>query len=138
MPRYTKILSATFGSGPLELPMSLKLVRSAQPQPAAGDGQHFIASVEIARPIVLAELRIRGIASAEAMSLGQRDHLAVTLGPATAGEPNRKVSLRRAVLLAVELDYQQTAAASALLRFAAEANDDDTDPYESQESQEQP
>ena len=132
MSRYTQILSADFGNTRLSLPMSLRLSRSAQPQPAAGDGQRFIASIEIARPIVLVELRLRGIASAEALTLGQTDRLAVTLGPAAKDMPNRIVSLQRAVLVAIELDYQQTTAATALLQFAAEATDD-TDPFSAQE-----
>lgn len=132
--RYQRITAVTFGALELPLPMSVRLYRSAEPQLARGDGDLFATSVQLSSPQITAEVRIRGTAVAETLSLGQCGSLTFTVAPAQSGQASRTVTLGGAVLTAVELAYEQTAMAAATLRFAAEATDG-ADPFHAEESQ---
>jgi hypothetical protein len=119
----------TFGQTPLPLPLSVKVTRRAEPLPLGGDADDFATSVQLDTPAILAEVRVRGTAAAEALSLGRQATLAFTVAPAESGKPSRTIALAGAVLVAVELSYEQSALATATLRFAAEAGDGETDPF---------
>ncbi|MGC9455371.1 MAG: hypothetical protein ACP5HU_10980 [Phycisphaerae bacterium] len=127
MARYMRIGSASFGGTPLPLPVSLRLSRRVEPQPAVGDSHTFAASVETAAPMLTADLRLRDTASAEALTPGEKADLSFTIRSTEAGRPSRNVTLTGAVLVGVELNYEQTDPASATLRFVAESDDGLTD-----------
>lgn len=135
MERYQRITSVTFGALALPLPLSVRLSRKAEPQAARGDNDLFATSVQLAAPQMVAEVRIRGTAAAESLSLGQRGTLAITVAPAEAGKASRTITLAGAVLTAVELAYEQASMAAATLRFTAEAAAGNTDPFSTEESQ---
>lgn len=129
MPRYTRIRSVSFDSTPLALPVSLRLSRRCEPQTAGGDDDTFVTSVQTTQPMLTAELRTRDTATAENLSLGRRGELSFTVQAAEQGGAWRNVALAGAVLVAVELTYEQTASALATLRFVAEAESGNTDPF---------
>ena len=135
MDRYQRITSVTFGALSLPLPLSARLSRKAEPQTARADNDLFATSVQLSAPQMMAEVRIRGTAAAEALSLGQRGTLAITVSPTEAGKASRTIRLAGAVLTAVELAYEQASMAAATLRFAAEADNGGTDPFSAEESQ---
>ncbi len=129
MGRYTRIGSVEFDSSPLPLPVSVRVSRRAEPLPASGDNHAFATSVETATPVFSAEVRIRDTSAAEQLDLGQRGDLGFTVRAAEQDKPHRRVTLKGAVLLAVELAYEQTEAADATLRFVAEAETGSQEPF---------
>jgi len=131
--RYLSIKTASFAGAPLPLPVSLRLSRSAEPQPAAGDGDVYTTSVELGTRRLTAELAIRDTAAAEALSLGQAGDLACTIASTKSGSADRSITLTGAVLAAIELSYQQSAMATATLRFVAEAGDGGQDPFSAED-----
>jgi len=135
MERYGTIASVTFGQISLPLPISVRLRRRAEPQPASGDGDAFTTSVQLDRRLIGVEVRIRGTAAAEDLSLGQKAPLSIQLSPTRSGQAGRTVSISDAVLTGIELQYEQTAPATAKLDFLAEATDGNTDPFAAQEPQ---
>ena len=135
MNRYMHIDAARFGAIDLPLPLSVKLVRCCQPLPAGGDAETFATSIQLGRPVISAEVRIRDTAVAESLPLGQAGTLAFTVAPTRGGQAGRTVSMEGAVLHAVELTYEQAAMACAVLRFAAEAPGGNQDPVAAEDSQ---
>ncbi len=135
MERYGRIQSVTFGQTPLPLPLSVRVSRRAEPMPAAGQEAAFATSVQIDAPVITAEVRLRGIAVPEGLSLGQRDTLSIVIDPTRAGQAGRSIMLAGAVLVAVETVYEQTAMAAATLRFVAEADQPDSDPFAAEDQQ---
>jgi hypothetical protein len=126
--RYTHITTAAFGDTNLPLPMWVKLSRHCQPLPAAGDNQRFASSVQLATPTISAAIQIRGTAVAESLSLGTEGDLVFAVLPAKSMIKARKITLHGAVLHAVELAYDQSEMACAVLRFVAACADGNTDP----------
>ncbi len=135
MSRYAGIQAASFGSTSLPLPVSLRLARRAETMRAAGDDDSFETSLQLGPTHLTAELRIRGTATAEALDVGSQDTLSVTIAPSTAAQAARTVTLAGAVLLAVELNYEQGKMASAMLRFAAEAANGTVDPFSAEDAE---
>ena len=133
--RYLSIKRACFDGNGLPLPVSLRLSRWAEPKPAASDGDVYATSVELAAPRLTAELTIRGTAVAEALWLGQEGDLACTIAAAKSGSADRDITLAGAVLVAIELSYQQSAMATATLRFVAEADDGMQDPFSAEDAE---
>ena len=129
MGRYTRIQSIIFGQTPLPLPLSVRLSRRAEALSAGGDDDAFATSVQIGRPVVLADVRIRGTATAEELSLGQIETLSFTVAPAESGQSARQITLAQAVLVAIELIYEQATMTVARLQFVAEAQVGTTDPF---------
>ena len=135
MSRYTHIQTATFDQVNLPHPISIRLTRCVEPTSACYDNKIFPTSVEILGSSLTAEIRIRGTAAAEGLSLGQQGDLSFTVSPAAGGDLPRDVTLEGAVLVSVELSYQQAALATATLRFVAEATDGDQEPFSAEDSQ---
>ncbi len=135
MDRYMRIQSVTFDGTTLPLPLSVRLFRTAEAKPAIGDNDVFATSVEISQPHLAAEVRIRGTAIAEGLSLGQQGDLAFTVAPTTSQGSPRTVTLSGAVLIAIELSYEQAAMATAVLRFAAEASNGNQEPFSAEAAQ---
>jgi hypothetical protein len=135
MERYLGISSVAFGQTPLPLPLSVRVTRQVQLEPAAGDADLYATSVQLTRPTIAAEVRIRDTAAPEGMSLGQKADLSFTIAPAQSGAPGRRVTLSGAVLVAVELAYEQSSLATATLRFVCESQDGQTDPFAAEEAQ---
>ena len=133
MSRYAGIQAASFGSTALPLPISLRLARKAEPLRAAGDNDGFETSLQLGPASLTAELRIRGTATAEALAVGSQNTISVTIAPSTGTQAARTVTLAGAVLLAVELNYEQGKTASATLRFAAEAPNGNVDPFSAED-----
>ena len=119
MSRYVGIASAAFDGIALPLPLSVRLSRQCQTSPAGGDGDLFATSVQIARPALAVEVRIRDTAVAEGLSLGRHGVLSFTV--------------TGAVLASVELSYEQIIPATATLRFVVQADDGLTDPVQAEE-----
>jgi len=134
MARYGPIESVRFGGADVPLPVSVRLSRSAAPLPAADAHAAFATSVQTDLPVLTAEVRTRATAVAEGLALGTRGDLVLTIAPAAAGIPARVVTLAGAVLVAIEHAYEQTSPATALLRFAAEADAGDTDPFHAEDA----
>jgi len=135
MARHARIVSATFDGLPLGLAMTMRLSRSSKPAALRGDNDAFATSVQADETAVTAELRIRDTAAAESLAVGQRGVLAITVGPTEADQPARTITLTAAVLVSVELDYQQTSMATATLRFAVQAVDGQSDPFVAEDAQ---
>ena len=135
MERYGAIANLTFGQINLPLPILVRLSRRADPKPASRDSDAFITSVQLDPPAIAIEVRIRDTAAAEELSLGQTDLLSIDLLPTRGGQAGRTISIGNAVLTGIELQYEQTAPATAKLSFLAEAADGNTDPFAAQESQ---
>jgi len=135
MDRYTRVQSVTFGQTELSLPLSVKLSRRAQAISAGGDNDAFVTSVEIGRATISLEVRVRGTAVAENLSLGQQADLSFTVAATHSQQTPRTISILGAVLVAVELAYEQAAMATALLRFVAEAPDGGQDPFSAEDAQ---
>lgn len=135
MERYGDITSVTFGQSVLGLPVSVRLLRQAEPKPAGGDNDAFLTSIQLDRPLVRVEVCLRDTAAAEGFTLGQTDVLTIQLACTRGGQGGRTVSISSAVLAGIELQYQQAAPANAKLSFVAEAPDGNTDPFSAQESQ---
>jgi hypothetical protein len=135
MERHLGISSVSFGQTALPLPLSLRVSRQAQVAPAGGDADVYATSVQLARPTIAAEARIRDTAAAEGLSLGQKADLSFTIASTQGNSPGRRVTLNGAVLVAIELAYEQSSPATATLRFVAEAQDGQTDPFAAEEAQ---
>jgi len=133
MSRYRQIQSVSFGETSLPLPMSVRLSRRAETAPAVADNEAFATSVQILPAAIVAEVRIRGTAVAEALELGQQATLGFTVAPAQSDAPSRSVTITGAILSDVELEYDQASMATARLRFVAEASDGSTNPYTAEE-----
>lgn len=133
MNRYVCIKNLTFDGASLPLPLSVRLSRQGLALPAGGDGELFATSVQIARPALTVEVRIRDTSAAEDLSLGQQGTLAFTVAAAT-GQGGRQITISGAVLTGVEMSYEQIAPAVATLRFTAEADDGLVDPLWAEES----
>lgn len=135
MERYGAVASVAFDGTSLPLPISVRLSRLAKPLPAAADSDAFFTSIQIDRPLIRIEVHIRDTGVAENLSLGQSGVLSVQLLPTRSGQIGRDISIGNAVLVGIELQYQQAAPASAKLDFIAEASEGNTDPFASQEWQ---
>jgi hypothetical protein len=135
MDRYMRIAGVTFGQTSLPLPISARLSRSAEARPALSDNDIFTTSVEISPPLLTAEVRIRGTAAAEGLSLGQQGDLSLTVSPTGSGGAPRVITLSGAVLIAVDLTYEQSAMATALLRFVAESSNGQQDPFSAEDAE---
>lgn len=134
MERTTRILSVSFASQPLGLPMWARLSRKAQPLPApTGDADRFTRGTQFAPPTILIEIKIRDVAAAEVLSPGQQDTLCLQVAAASAASPDRTIEITSALLLAVELEYAQGTPAAAVLRFEAQTTDGQTNPFSAQE-----
>ncbi|MCJ7545024.1 MAG: hypothetical protein MUP47_10785 [Phycisphaerae bacterium] len=133
MSRYVCIKSLTFDGLALPLPLSLRLSRQGQVLPAGGDDDLFATSVQLARPALSLEVRIRDSSAAEDLTLGQRGTLSFIVASAS-GQGARQVTVTGAVLTDVELSYEQIAPAVATLRFVAEADDGRIDPLQAEEA----
>jgi len=133
--RYLSIKTAAFAGIDLPLPVSLRLGRTAQPQPASADSDIYVTSVELDSHRLTAELSIRDTSIAEALTLGQAGQLTCTIAPASSSLADRAVTLSGAVLVSIELSYQQSAMATATLRFVAEAADGAQDPFSAEEAE---
>jgi len=133
--RYTHIQAATFDQIGLPHPISIRLNRRVEPTTGRYDSEVFPTSVEIADSSLTAEVRIRGTAVAEDLSLGQKGDLSFTVSAGVSGGSPRNVVLQGAVLVSVELTYQQAALATATLRFVAEASDGNQEPFSAEDSQ---
>ncbi|MGA2265407.1 MAG: hypothetical protein ABSH10_03140 [Phycisphaerae bacterium] len=133
MNRYVCIKSLTFDGSPLPLPLSVRLSRQCQASPAGGDGDLFATSVQIARPSLNVEVRIRDTSVTETLPLGRRGTLSFVVA-AASGQGGRQITIAGAVLTAVELSYEQIAPAVATLRFLAETDDGLTDPMQAEVS----
>jgi hypothetical protein len=131
--RYVCIKDLTFDGVALPLPLSLRLSRQGQALPAGGDGDLFATSVQLARPALAVEVRIRDSSAAEALALGQRGTLAFTVA-AASGQGARQITVSGAVLTGVELAYEQIAPAVATLRFVAEADNGLIEPLTAEEA----
>jgi len=135
MDRYMRILSASFDGSALPLPIEARLTRRAEPLPAAGDGDSFPSSVQLETPRTIVEVRIRGTKTAEGLSIGAAGELSLTVAAANSQAAARRITISRAVLAAVELAYEQTATATARLRFVAESIDGAAAPFVAEDVQ---
>ncbi len=135
MERYGAISGATFGQTDLSGPISVRLVRQAKPAPMGGDSDAFTTSVQLDRPVISVEVRIRDTAVADGLSLGQAGVLSIEIAATRSGQAGRSISITNAVLTGIEFQYEQSAPAVAKLTFTAEATDGDTDPFTAQETQ---
>lgn len=133
MDRHGPIESVAFGETDLPLPLAVRFGREAAPRPAGDDADAFATSLQLDCPLLTAEVRLRGTAAAEALSLGEKADLLVRVGPTRAGQASRAITLAGAVLVACELFYDRSAPAEARLRFAAEADDGAQDPFTARE-----
>ena len=134
MNRYTRVENVSFGQTQLPLVLSVKLARHCQPLPAGGDNEFFATSVQLGRPLISAEVRLRDTAAAESLSLGQVATLAFSVGGASSGQAGRSVQLAGAVLHSMDLTYEQAAMACAVLRFVAAAPQGNQDPLTAEDS----
>jgi hypothetical protein len=135
MARYGHIESVTFGQTALPLPLMVRVERRAEAIPAAGQDGEFATSVQMGGTSIAAEVRIRDTAVAESLSLGEQDNLSFTIAPSGPDQNGRSITLTGAVLVAVELTYDQSSMAVASLRFVAEASNSTTDPFSAEDSQ---
>ncbi len=129
MARYTAIQSVGFGGVTLSLPLSVRITRKAAAAPISGDDDAFATSVQTAPTTILTEVRTRDVAAADALTPGQQATLTLTSGPTESSQAGRVITLTGAILTAVELNYDQSAMAAAILYFVAEAADGNTDPF---------
>jgi hypothetical protein len=135
MNRYTRVENVSFGQAQLPLVLSVKLTRQCQPLPAGGDSDFFATSVQLGRPLISAEVRLRDTAAAESLALGQIATLTFSVGGASSGQAGRSIQLQGAVLHSMELTYEQAAMACAVLRFVAAAPQGNQDPVIAEDSQ---
>jgi hypothetical protein len=135
MDRYGRISYATFGATTLPLVLWAKVTQRAEPDIGAGDGDKFATSVQLGPPLLSAEVRIRGTAAAEALALGSQADLTLSILPAARGGTARTITLAGAVLTAVELQYEQSAMATANLKFVAQSSDGQGNPFGAEDSQ---
>ncbi len=133
MGRYSRIESVTFGQTSLPLPLSVRLSRRTEAMPSASNNDIFVTSVQVDPVMVAAEVRFRDTSAAEGLSLGQQGDLSFTTGPTQSGQAPREITLAGAVLVAVDLMYEQGAVATATAKFVAEADSGSADPFSSEE-----
>ena len=134
MSRYGAVDVVHFGEVTLPHPLSVRLGRRAEPASAAGQNDAFATSVQVSAATITAEVRLRGTAVAEALTLGQQDDLTFTMRPTSASQSARDVTVAGAVLVSIETVYEQASLASAVLRFVAEAADGLTDPVTAEDA----
>lgn len=134
MDRYSRISWAKFGTAPLPLVLWAKITRRSEPDVGASDIDKFATSVQVGPPLLWGEVRIRGTAAAEALVLGSQADLTLEILPAAKGGTPRTITLAGAVLTSVELQYEQSAMATASLKFIAESRDGQGDPFGAEES----
>jgi len=134
MSRYTGIKSLTFAQTPIPLALSVRLSKQCQPLPLGSDRDLFATSVQLASPILTAEVRTRHTSAVENLSLGAAGDLSFIV-PAADGSGQRQVTLSGAVLVGTELSYEQSTLATATLRFMAPSADGAADPLEGEELQ---
>lgn len=133
MERYTHVDSVLFGETSLPLPVSVRLSRRSQPASLAADSDRFLTSVQVGPVEHVVELRFRGTAVAETLSPGQQATLCFVIRPTRGGQKPRQITLSGAVLVGVEIHYEQSNAAAATLQFAAEASAGDVDPFSAED-----
>jgi len=132
MSRFASIQSVSFGQTSLGLPLSVRIARTAQTVPAAGDNDAFTTSIQLGTSSVVAEVRVRDVAVAEDLVLGQKATLSLRSNPTESGQAGRDITLAGAVLIAIEIAYEQASMAAATLRFIAEADQGATDPFDAE------
>jgi len=135
MSRYMRIRSVIFDGTEMPLPLSVRLSRRADNDIAGGDNDTFATSVQINHPVLIADVRIRGTAAAEELTLGDSGTLTFIVEPASSGQSARAITLTGAVLTAIEITYEQTTIAVANLRFVAEADSGLSSPFSAEDSQ---
>jgi len=135
MARYGRIQSVCFGQTALPLPLSVRVERRAGTVTAAGQSDTFATSIQTEPAAIMAEVCIRGTAVAESLSLGERNTLSFVVAPSQSGQDGRSITLTGAILVAIELAYDQTSMAAATLRFVAEAANGTTDPFLAEDSE---
>jgi hypothetical protein len=123
MSRYVRIRSAAFDGLELPLPLSVRLLRGVQTAPLTAEARFRPSSVQIVSPVLNVEVRIRATAVAETLEPGRSGQLLVTVLPSVSMDPVRLLRLDTALLLTVELQYKQSNAATATLRFVGESPD---------------
>ena len=128
MNRYSGIETLAFGTVALPLPLSVHISRQIAALPASGDAELFATSVQTGRPTLLAEAKIRDISAAEGLELASKADLSFVVA-CCDGSGKRRITLAGAVLVAVELGYEQSSMATATLRFLAEACDGLIEPF---------
>jgi len=133
MERYTRVDSVLFGETSLPLPVSARLWRRAQPANLGSDSDRFLTSVQIAPVEHAVELRFRGTAVAETLSPGQQATLRFVVRPTRGGQNPRQITLTGAVLVGVEIHYEQSSTAAATLQFVAEASAGDVSPLSAED-----
>jgi hypothetical protein len=127
--RYSGIEDLAFGTVALPLPLSVHISRQLAALPAGSDAELFATSIQTGRPTLLAEAKVRDISVAEALELGSKADLSFVVA-CSDGSGKRRITLGGAVLIAVELGYEQSSMATATLRFLAEASDGLIEPFE--------
>lgn len=135
MSRYMRIRSVLFDSTEIPLPLSVRLSRRADNDIAGGDNDAFITSVQVNHPLIVADVRTRGTAAAEELTLGESGTLTLIVEPASGDQSARAITLTGAVLTAVEITYEQATMAVANLRFVAEAGSGLSSPFSAEDSQ---
>ncbi len=135
MNRYSHINSLMFGQTALPLPISVRVGRSVNAMAADTDEGVFATSVQTGPAAVTVEIRLRGTAVAESLALGTQGDISFTISPTRSGQQAREVTVSGAVLVASDISYAQDAMAVAILRFAAEADDANTEPFNAEDSQ---
>ncbi len=133
MDRYMRIQSLTFDQTDLPLPLSVRLCRSAPSKLIGSDKDFFATSLQLDQPNLSAEVRIRGTAAAEALTLGQQGTLSFTVLPTSSGANGRTITLSGAILTAIDISYEQNSSAVAILRFETEAADGTVDPFSAED-----
>ncbi len=135
MTRYARIESLRFGATALPLPISVRVTRRAGVRAAAGAGDRYASSVEFDGCRVEAEVRLRGTAAAENLAPGEEGTLAFTVSAMRAGASGRSVRISGAVLTSIEIAYEQTSAAVAVLRLTAESDGGAHDPHAAEDDE---
>ena len=135
MERYGAITGASFGDTVLSGPVSVSVKRHAEPAAMGGDSDEFVTSVQLSHPAIKIVVRIGDTAVADVLSLGQIDVLSIEIAPTRSGQAGREITVSGAVLIGIDLQYEQSAPSTAELTFRAEAADGDTDPFSAQETQ---
>ena len=130
MSRFTRIEEVRFGGRVISLPLSVRLGRRSEAIPGMGDGDLLPSAIQIGSVTILVEVRVRDCQAAEELSLGDQGQLRLVMR-SSDGQRCRQITLACAVLTASEIQYEQHAPASALLKFAA--CNYGNEPYEAEE-----
>ncbi|MBS3734481.1 MAG: hypothetical protein KGY99_06090 [Phycisphaerae bacterium] len=134
MTRYGRIETVAFGGTQLPLVLSVRVCRRGEARCAGGQIDRFATNVEFAASRVEVEVRLRGTATAETLTLGTVGTLTFAVAAMSGDEPGRVVTIAGAVLAAVEAAYEQSSAAVAVLRFTAESVGGDADPHHAEDA----